>query len=114
MTEGQSFFEKVVAECGLSYVFATKTIRRACERAAIRPEALTPEDLELVVPYIQQSLEVFLTPEEAENRVGRIILMTSCEPPPSRPPLSKPPPSRRPKQDPPPPSVRRQPGYVDS
>jgi len=80
MADEHSFFDKVVAGCGLSDVFAKTTIRRACERAGVKPEALVPEDMERVVPHIRKSLKVFLPPDEVERSIGRILTMTSETP----------------------------------
>jgi hypothetical protein len=80
MTDEPSFFDKVVAACGLSDVFAKTTIRRACERAGVKPDALAPDDMERVVPHIRKSLKVFLPPEEVERSIGRILTTTSETP----------------------------------
>jgi hypothetical protein len=84
MADEQSFLEKVVAACGLSDVFAKTTIRRACERAGVKPEAFAPEDIERVVPHIRKSLKVFLPPEEVERSISRILMAAGDSPTVSR------------------------------
>ena len=82
MTEARSFLDRVVAESGLAHVFATKTIRRACERAGVAPDTLKPRDMEKVAPFIEKALSVFLPPSEVERSMDRILMLSGDDPAP--------------------------------
>ena len=67
-------FERVVAECGLSALFARSSITRALKRAGVVSEALTQKDLARALPEIRQTLAPFIESEldAAMSRIERI------------------------------------------
>lgn len=65
-----SLFEQVVDCCGLAPAFARRIVAQACERCGVRADQLGPQELVRALPYIQQSLSVFLEPQEVSRKIG--------------------------------------------
>ena len=75
-----SLFDAVVARCGLSPVIAPSTMTRACRKAGVEPQLLTPVSLVRVLPTIRDMLSIFLDPQEVERRIHSIQLLTQGAP----------------------------------
>ncbi len=75
-----SLFDAVVARCGLSPVIAPSTMTRACRKAGVEPQMLTPVSLARALPTIRDMLSIFLDAQELERRVHSIQLLTHGEP----------------------------------
>ncbi|OJH40681.1 response regulator [Cystobacter ferrugineus] len=75
-----SLFDAVVARCGLSPVIAPSTMTRACRKAGVDPQLLTPVSLARVLPTIRDMLSIFLDAQEVERRVHSIQLLTQGGP----------------------------------
>ncbi|WNG29205.1 response regulator [Cystobacter fuscus] len=75
-----SLFDAVVARCGLSPVIAPSTMTRACRKAGVDPQLLTPVSLARVLPTIRDMLSIFLDAQEVERRVHSIQLLTQGAP----------------------------------
>lgn len=67
-----SLFDALVARCGLSPVIAPSTMTRACRKAGVEPQLLTPTSLARALPTIRDMLHIFLDAQEAERRVQAI------------------------------------------
>jgi len=74
-----SLFDAVVARCGLSPVIAPSTMTRACRKAGVEPQMLTPVSLARALPTIRDMLSIFLDAQELERRVHSIQLLTHGE-----------------------------------
>lgn len=68
----ESLLHRVVMESGLSSVIGPTTIVRACKRVGIDAKTMSPSDLARALPTIRDTLGLFLTPEETEQRVRAI------------------------------------------
>ena len=64
-------FDRVVAECGLSPLFARRSMERALARAGVTATALTREGLKQALPEIRKSIEPFVE-RDAEHIMRRI------------------------------------------
>jgi hypothetical protein len=53
------FFQKVVVTTGISELFAANAIVRACERAGVNPEKLSPVTLKVALPEIERTVRTF-------------------------------------------------------
>lgn len=78
-TEPVSLFDAVVARCGLAPRVASTTIARACLRANVDPEILDVEKLTHALPFIRESLRIFLTEYETRRRMVSIEGLTRGE-----------------------------------
>ncbi|WNG35051.1 response regulator [Archangium violaceum] len=67
-----SLFDALVARCGLSPVIAPSTMTRACRKAGVEPQLLTPASLARALPSIRDMLHIFLDAQEAERRIQSI------------------------------------------
>lgn len=67
-----SVFDALVARCGLSPVIAPSTMARACRKAGVEPQLLTPASLAKALPSIRDMLHIFLDAQEAERRIQAI------------------------------------------
>ncbi|PTL80633.1 PleD family two-component system response regulator [Vitiosangium sp. GDMCC 1.1324] len=67
-----SLFDALVARCGLSPVIAPSTMARACRKAGVEPQLLTPASLARALPSIRDMLHIFLDAQEAERRIQSI------------------------------------------
>ncbi|QRK04453.1 response regulator [Archangium violaceum] len=67
-----SLFDALVARCGLSPVIAPSTMTRACRKAGVEPQLLTPALLARALPSIRDMLHIFLDAQEAERRIQSI------------------------------------------
>lgn len=67
-----ALFEALVARCGLSPVIAPSTMTRACRKAGVDPQMLTPASLTRALPSIRDMLHIFLDAQEAERRIQSI------------------------------------------
>ena len=66
-------FERLVADCGLSSLFAEQSMRRVCERMGVeQPESLTDEQLQRAMPHVRDALSVFLDPAHIDGAMRRI------------------------------------------
>lgn len=52
-------FRRVVVASGISSLFADHAIARACERAGVDPNTLTPATLKLALPEIERTVDTF-------------------------------------------------------
>jgi DNA-binding response OmpR family regulator len=71
--------ERVIAASGLSELLARSSVERACQRAGVDALAMTPDELKRVLPHIQRTLSLFLTPPQAEQRMEAIALLTRSD-----------------------------------
>lgn len=53
-------FAKLVEASGLSPLFASNSIARACRRAGVEPDNMGPDDVSRVVPEVQRAIRGFL------------------------------------------------------
>lgn len=67
-----SLLFRVVTESGLSNVIGPTTIARACKRVGVDARTMTPHDLKRALPAIQDTLRLFLPPEETDVRMRAI------------------------------------------
>jgi DNA-binding response OmpR family regulator len=67
-----SLLYRVITESGLSNVIGPTTIVRACKRVGIDARTMSPADLKRALPTIRETLRLFLTAEETEQRVQAI------------------------------------------
>jgi DNA-binding response OmpR family regulator len=74
--EAGVLLERVVARSGLSPVIASSTIARACRRASVEPQQLSPVSLTQALPFIRDALRVFLTEHETRQRMADIEELT--------------------------------------
>ncbi|WP_225414549.1 response regulator [Stigmatella hybrida] len=74
--EAGALLERVVARSGLSPVIASSTIARACRRASVEPQQLSPVSLTQALPFIRDALRVFLTENETRQRMADIEELT--------------------------------------
>lgn len=74
--EAGALLERVVARSGLSPVIASSTIARACRRASVEPQQLSPVSLTQALPFIRDALRVFLTEHETRQRMADIEELT--------------------------------------
>lgn len=72
---GRALFEKVVEMCGVSGVLGPGLVRRALEDGMAAPEDAHPADYEAALPQLHKRLRMYLPPDEAERRIGRIRAM---------------------------------------
>ncbi len=77
MGDAMALFDRVVAASGLSSVFATKALQRACARCNVDPLKMTRTDLALALPEIERALGVFLKPEELPARMRAITQLAA-------------------------------------
>jgi DNA-binding response OmpR family regulator len=75
-----SLFDALVARCGLSPVIAPSTMTRACRKAGVEPQMLTPATLARAMPSIRDMLHIFLDAQEAERRIQAIQALAQAEP----------------------------------
>jgi hypothetical protein len=54
-----SFFQKVVVTTDISELFAANAIVRACERAGVNPDNLSPTTLKVALPEIERTVRTF-------------------------------------------------------
>jgi DNA-binding response OmpR family regulator len=76
-----SLFEALVARCGLSPVIAPSTMTRACRKAGVEPQLLTPASLARALPIIRDMLGIFLDAQEAERRMLAIQALAQADSP---------------------------------
>jgi len=65
-------YERVLSESGLSRIFVDGVLRRACSRANVNVDAMSSEGLRKALPFIEESLRIYLAPSEVDLRVGAI------------------------------------------
>jgi DNA-binding response OmpR family regulator len=75
-----SLFDAVVARSGLSPVIAPSTMTRACRKAGVEPQMLTPASLARALPSIRDMLHIFLDAQEAERRIQSIQALAQSGP----------------------------------
>ncbi len=56
-------FERLVETSGLSPLFARNALRRACARAGVEADLLTPRSLQEALPEIERTLQTYLNHE---------------------------------------------------
>lgn len=71
-----AFFDQVVEASGLSRVIAHAAIARACVRAGVDSSALNRDNLRMVVPYLETTLEIYLR-HDALPRIRAIKALMS-------------------------------------
>lgn len=64
-----SLLYRVVTESGLSNVIGPTTIARACKRVNVDARTMSPAELKLALPAIRETLSLFLSPEETDQRM---------------------------------------------
>ncbi|MBI2393393.1 MAG: response regulator [Deltaproteobacteria bacterium] len=73
---GTTFLARVAAASGLSELLAANVIARACRRAGVEPQDLSPSTLSSVLPQLEKTLQVFLPADAAATRmsaIGRLV-----------------------------------------
>ena len=65
-------FDRLVAQCGLSALFARRSMERACVRAGIEPTALTAGNLPRVLPHVEEILNIYLAEDETKERIATL------------------------------------------
>lgn len=53
-------FAKLVAASGLSEVFASRVVERACARAFVSPDRMTRADIAAVFPHLEVAMRLYL------------------------------------------------------
>jgi len=71
--------DRVISASGMSELLGRSSLRRACERAGVDPVAMSPGDLGRALPYIAQTLGLFIPPHEVEARMTRIAALSERE-----------------------------------
>ncbi len=64
--------DMVVRELGVSGVFATSSVLRACKSAGVDASQFSASDLPRVLPFLKRSLAFFLPPAEVAERIERL------------------------------------------
>lgn len=64
-----TFFDVVVSTTRLSTVFAKRVSERACARAGVIPTNLDRASLTSVIPYLETSMRIYLTPTELQKAI---------------------------------------------
>jgi DNA-binding response OmpR family regulator len=72
-----SLLAEVIAASGLSAVIGPSTVARACRRAGVDPETLTPSGLVQALPSLKETLRVFLPAHEYEQRIAAIMALAN-------------------------------------
>jgi DNA-binding response OmpR family regulator len=67
-TRPASFVDRVAAASGLSPLIGRTCVMRACARAGVPPEQLGPANLDMVLPFLVETLHVFADPGEQAAR----------------------------------------------
>lgn len=67
-------FEEIVANSGLSPLFARNALERAVKRAGLNPTQMTRADVPAALPEIERTLQTFLPRDVVEvlERIRRI------------------------------------------
>ncbi len=60
-----ALFNSVVEVSGLSPLFARNALQRACTRAGVQAEALTPSALRTALPEIERTIQTYLDSQTA-------------------------------------------------
>ena len=69
-----NLFQRVVATSGISGLFAAHAIARACERAGVNPEKLSPATLKVALPEIERTVRTFCH-DEVDQVMPRLQLL---------------------------------------
>lgn len=79
-----SFIDRVTAASGLSPLMGRTCVVRACARAGVPPEDLGPGTLEVILPFLLQTVRVFADPRDVAARERAIADLADCKVPSSR------------------------------
>jgi hypothetical protein len=78
----ESIFEQLVAKCGLSPLFARRSMQKACSRAGIsEPESMNKKDLAEALPVIQNSLRLFVGKSKMGAVMQELAQLAGVKPP---------------------------------
>ena len=80
MAHTSVLYLQLVAICGLSNLFADRTVARACTRAGLDPTKLTSAELAGALPVIEEALTVYLPPDELLGAMTRIRELVATRP----------------------------------
>jgi hypothetical protein len=67
--------DRVVAASGMSEVLGRASIERACQRAGVDPQTMSPAELGRALPDIERTLGFFLPPVQAAARLSAIAAL---------------------------------------
>jgi len=67
-----TLYERVQAASGLSGIFVEGVLQRACSRVNVNAETMTADGLRRALPFIEDSLRVYLDPSEVDRRIAAI------------------------------------------
>jgi hypothetical protein len=70
-----TLFQKVVVATGISELFAVHAVARACERAGVDPQKLSPASLKVALPEIEKTVQTFCH-HDLEQIMPRLHLLT--------------------------------------
>jgi hypothetical protein len=70
-----SLFQRVVVASGISELFAVHAVARACERAGVSPEKLSPATLKVALPEIERTIGTFCH-DELNEIMPKLLLLT--------------------------------------
>jgi hypothetical protein len=73
---GNPLFDQLVAECGLSALFARSAMTRALKRTGAAPDTLTPKALAHALPEIKQTLAPYIE-GELDAAMKRLAALSS-------------------------------------
>jgi len=65
-------FESLVEHAGLPRVVARASLRRALRRADVEPGALDASDLARALPSLEETLRVYLEPDQVSSHMATI------------------------------------------
>jgi DNA-binding response OmpR family regulator len=72
-------FDRVIAASGMSELLGRSSLKRACERAGVDPSMMLPQDLSRALPFIHQTLGLFVPPDQLRDRIQRIATLAEGE-----------------------------------
>lgn len=72
MSAPVTFRAQVLAATGLSSVFASSVLDRACKRASVDAAALTPSGLSSALESLEAALRLYLPPDELPARMAEL------------------------------------------
>lgn len=72
-------FDRVIAASGMSELLGRSSLKRACERAGVDTSAMRPRDLSRALPFIRQTLGLFVPPDQLRDRMQSIATLAEGE-----------------------------------
>lgn len=70
--EKPSFIDEVIEATGLAPMIAAGVLERCCRRAGVNRHAMTPRDLEKLLPHLEPALLVYVSGREVMAALERL------------------------------------------